>query len=59
MRDLAETVVDEKWDEYGDGGLKGLLKIVEDKDNDDFEAEIRILLKGKVKGLEIRALTSS
>jgi hypothetical protein len=59
LGDLAETVVDEKWDEDGDGSLMELLKIVEDKDNKDFEAKMSKLLKKKAKGIGIRALISS
>jgi hypothetical protein len=40
------VVVDEKWDEEGDGGLKGLRDVTGAK-----EAELRKTLKGKVKGM--------
>lgn len=49
---MAMCVVDEKWDEEGDGGLKGLLEVVKGESGEDgLKEEIRRLVKGKVKGL--------
>lgn len=45
---MAQVVVDEGWDEDGDGGLKGLLEAVA---GDGMAGKIRELVKGKVKGL--------
>lgn len=47
---LAQAIVDEKWDEDGDGTLKGLLKHVEGEQC-NLAGNLRTLLKGRVKGL--------